>query len=258
MTDELPDRIPAWQRRIAEAYARHPLVKRPRLREKFVRFASVRPGACVLDVLTGPGYNAFAFARQAASVTAVDSRPLLLAIARRELARRRLTKVVLGEADPEDLPFRDNTFDVVTCAAAVHHFRTPAAAFAEMARVCALGGHVAIEDVIASEQTVRARYYNRIERLQDRTHQRVLSLSEIVNGLGNAGLLVRKVLVLDSVREYNEWVAVTHPPARRSERIRRLLQGSVEHDLSGLRVQAEDDTFLFVQPVAWVLAVKPE
>lgn len=256
MTDELLDRIPAWQRRIAEAYARHPLVKRPRLRERFVRFASVRPGARVLDVLTGPGYNAFAFARRARSVTAADSRPLLLEIARRELSRRHLANVVLAEADPEDLPFADNSFDIVTSAAAVHHFRTPAAAFAEMARVCAPGGHVAIEDVIASEQTVRARYYNRIERLRDRTHQRILSLSEIISGLGNAGLLVRKVLVLDSIREYNEWVAVTHPPARRSERIRRLLQGSLEHDLSGLRVQPEDDTFLFVQPVAWILAEK--
>ncbi len=258
MTDQLPDQIPAWQRRIAEAYARHPLVKRPRLRERFARFASVKPGDSVLDVLTGPGYNAFAFARRAANVSATDSRPLLLEIARRELARRRLANVVLAEADPEDLPFADNSFDIVTCAGAVHHFGTPQAAFAEMARVCAPGGHVAIEDVIASEQAVRARYYNRIERLRDRTHQRILSLSDIVHGLGNAGLLVRKVLVLDSVREYNEWVAVTHPPARRSERIRHLLQGSVEHDLSGLRVQPEDDTFILVQPVAWVLAEKLE
>lgn len=207
--------------------------------------------------MTGPGYNAFAFARRVRAVTGVDSRPLLLEIARRELARRRLANVTLAEADPEDLPFADDAFDIVTSAAAVHHFRRPAAAFAEMARVCAPGGHVAIEDAIASEQTVRARYYNRIERLRDRSHQRILSLSEIVNGLGNAGLLVRKVLVVDSVREYNEWVAVTRPPARRAERIRRLLQGSVEHDLSGLRVQPEDDTFLFVQPVAWVVASKP-
>jgi len=36
------------------------------------------------------------------------------------------------------------------------------------------------------------------------------------------------------------------------------LQGSVEQDLSGLSVQAEDDTFLFIQQVAWVRAVKPD
>ena len=72
-----------------------------------------------------------------------------------------------------------------------------------------------------------------------------------------AGLVVRRVEVQESVREYNEWVGVTRPPVRRSEHIRRLLQGSVEQDLSGLSVQSEDDTFMFVQQVAWILACKP-
>ena len=256
MTDELLDRVPAWQRRIAEAYVRHPLVKRPRLRERFVRFTGARPGCFVLDVLTGPGYNAFAFARRARWVTAVESRPLLAEMARRQLRRRRLGNVSIVAADPGDLPFPNDSFDIVTCAGAVHHFASPQAVFAEMARVCAPGGRVAIEDAIASEQSVRARYYNRIERLRDRTHQRILSLSEMIAALGNTGLLLRRVEVIDSVREYNEWVAVTHPPARRAERIRRLLQGSIEQDLSGLQVVPEDDTFLFTQQVAWILTLK--
>jgi SAM-dependent methyltransferase len=178
-------------------------------------------------------------------------------MARRQLVRRRLANVAVMDADPEALPFPDGQFDVVTSAAAVHHLASPGGALEEMARVCAPGGRVAIEDIVAPEQCVRARYLNRIERLRDRTHERVLSLSELIGALGEAGLRVRKVTVREWWREFNEWVGVTRPPARRAERIRRLLQGSVEQDLSGLRVQAEDDTFVFVQEVAWVLAVRP-
>jgi SAM-dependent methyltransferase len=250
--------IPEWRRRRAEAFARHPIVRRPSLRSRFVRFSSARSGHEVLDVGTGAGFSAFAFARKVRSVTAVDWRPDLLDLARREARRRRASSITFVEVDPRSLPFADETFDIVASAAALHHFPDPSAAIAEMSRVCRSGGSVAIEDVVASEQSVRARYHNRLERLRDRSHQRLLSLSEIIALLGQAGLTVRRVDVLESIREYNEWVAVTRPPLRRSEHIRRLLQGSVEQDLGGLSVQAEDDTFLFVQQVAWVLASKPD
>lgn len=256
MTEESSIEIPTWRRHRAEAFARHPIVRRPILRSRFVRFAGTRPSHDVLDVGTGAGFSAFAFAKRAGAVTAVDWRPELLDIARREADRRRRSNLALLEAGPGELPFPEETFDIASSAAALHHFASPPLVISEMARVCKQGGILALEDVITSEQAVRARYHNRIERLRDRSHQRLLPLSEIVALLGQAGLLVRRVEVQESVREYNEWVAVTRPPARRSEHIRRLLQGSVEQDLGGLFVQPEDDTFLFVQQVAWVLALK--
>jgi len=257
VTQDSSAEIPIWRRRRAEAFARHPIVRRPALRSRFVRFSGAQVSHSVLDIGTGAGFSAFALARGSSSVTAVDWRPDLLDLARREGNRRRITNLTFVEARPEALPFPVGTFDIVTSAAAVHHFADPASAVAEMARVCTDGGSVAIEDVVASEQGVRARYHNRIERLRDRSHQRLLSLSELLGLLGQAGLLVRRVEVQESIREYNEWVGVTRPPARRSEHIRRLLQGSVEQDLSGLTVQSEDDTFVFIQQVAWVLACKP-
>lgn len=257
MTEESSAEIPGWRRRRAEAFARHPIVRRPALRSRFVRFSSVRPGQNVLDIGTGAGFSAFAFARKAASVTAVDWRPELLDVARNEAARRRISTVSFLEADPEELPFPEATFDAVTSTAALHHLARPAEVISAMGRVCKEEGILALEDVITSEQSVRARYHNRMERLRDRSHQRLLALSELLAMVGQAGLIVRRVEVQDSVREYNEWVAVTRPPASRSEHIRRLLQGSAEQDLGGLYVQSLDDTFLFIQRVAWVLAFKP-
>lgn len=257
VTEDTSAEIPLWRRRRAEAFARHPIVRRPALRSRFVRFSGAKSAHDVLDIGAGAGFSTFALARRTASVTAVDWRPDLLDLARREADRRGLANVTFLEADPNALPFAEATFDLVTSAAAVHHFKDPPRALSEMARVCSHGGSVAIEDVVASEQNVRARYHNRIERLRDRSHQRLLSLSEMISHLGQSGLLARRVEVQDSVREYNEWVGVTRPPFRRSEHIRRLLQGSVERDLGGLAVQPEDDTFLFIQQIAWILAVKP-
>jgi len=257
VTEELPGDIPAWLRARAEAYARHPLVRRPLLRSRFARFSGVQPDHTVLDVGTGPGYSAFAFARRSKQVTAVDWRAELIAAARREARIRRLRNITLVEAEPARLPFPSNEFDIVCSAAALHHFRQPPLVVAEMARVCRPGGTIALEDVIASEQDIRARYHNRLERLRDRSHERLLKLSELVALFGSAGLTVKRVEVNDSIREFNEWLGVTRPPLRRGELIRHLLQGSVEQDLAGLEPEAEDDTFLFVQKVAWILVHKP-
>ncbi|HET8944905.1 MAG TPA: methyltransferase domain-containing protein, partial [Dehalococcoidia bacterium] len=198
MTEESTGEIPAWRRRRAEAFARHPIVRRPALRSRFVRFSGAGPEDNVLDVGTGAGFGAFAFARRTAAVTAVDWRPDLLDIARREAVRREVPNVTFMESAPEDLPFPAGTFDVVASAAALHHFADPANALSEMARVCNDGGVIALEDVIASEQAVRARYHNRMERLRDRSHERLLPLSEVVALVGQAGLGLRRVEVQDS------------------------------------------------------------
>lgn len=248
---------PALQRR-AEAYARHPLIRRPRWRRRFAAFAAPGLGERVLDVACGPGFNALAFARRAGEVIAIDPSPEMLEQARREAHRRRLANISFRQAPAEHLPFPDDSFHVVTCAAALHHIASPRWALLEMSRVCLPGGRVAIEEIIAHQQEVRARYHNRLERLRDRSHRRFLPLAEIIALLGEVGLAVRQVEVLESLREFNEWVAAAGTPPGRAEHLRRLLQGSIERDLSGLRVQAVDDTFLFIQQVAWILALKPD
>jgi SAM-dependent methyltransferase len=247
----------SWLRAKAEALARHPSIRRPRQRLRFAAFAGAAAHHRVLDVAAGPAYNALAFARRAAQVTSVATDPDFLPAGQREAARRRLRNLVFDEGDPRDLPFPDDSFHIVTSSAALHHLPSPSDTISEMARICLPGGIVAIEEIVASEQRMRARYHDRLERLRDRSHRHCLTLSELVGLLGRHGLHVSKVLVNEVPREVSEWITATRTPERRAEHIRRLLQGSAEQDLSGLAVQPADDTFLFVQRIAWTLAAKP-
>src|SRR3972149_3792991 len=61
----------------------------------------------------------------------------------------------------------------------------------EMARVVRPGGRVVIEDIIASEQSVRARYQDRLERLRDRSHPGYLRVSQIIAYAREASLTAR-------------------------------------------------------------------
>ncbi len=229
-----------------------PKVADPRRLRRFVSF--VRPGReeRVLDIWLGSGLLALAFAGRAGEVVALcrDGPPRL----RRRLARR--PNLVLQEWPPDalELPFSDESFDLVTCGFYFHHLPDPAAQAREMWRVCRPGGRLALEEIVAHEQEVRARYQNRLERLRDRSHPGYFRLSELVHLLGEAGFLVRRLQVLDLQREFHEWLVGARPSPQRVEMMRRLLTGAQEADLSGLELQAVEDTFVFRQRLAWLVA----
>ncbi len=221
----------------------------PRRLRRFVAFLRPEGTDRVLDIAPGQGVLAAVFAprvREVALLGEKAARP------------RRLGNVTTHDGLPQALPFPDEAFDIVTCGSSFHHLAEPRAALAEMARVCRRGGRLALEDIVASEQAARARYQNRLERLRDRSHPGYLRLSDYVSLLGEAGIPLRQALLHDLPREFNEWLIGARPSPQRVEHIRRLMVGAVESDLSGLNIRPLDDTVVFSQRLAWLVAEKPE
>jgi SAM-dependent methyltransferase len=98
-------------------------------------------GDRVLDVACGNGNTALAASRRFADVIGVDYQPRLLEQAHDRAAVEDLP-VHFEEADAEDLPFEDDSFDVVlsTCGAMFAPDQQRAAD--ELVRVCRPGGRV--------------------------------------------------------------------------------------------------------------------
>ena len=110
---------------------------------QLVDCARVRQGQSVLDVACGTGVVARA-ARDVVGpggrVVGADVNPAMLEVAQE--ARPDLDWV---QGDAEDLPFADAEFDVALCQSALFFFADPGRAVAEMVRVVASGGVVALQ-----------------------------------------------------------------------------------------------------------------
>jgi SAM-dependent methyltransferase len=106
---------------------------------RLVEACGIGPGMRVLDVAAGTGNASLPAARAGAQVTASDLTPELLAAGR---GRAEAAGLALDwvEADAENLPFDDGSFDVVMSAIgamfAPHHQQTAD----ELVRVCRPGG----------------------------------------------------------------------------------------------------------------------
>lgn len=109
----------------------------------------LRRGTAVLDVGCGPGSVTLDLARLVAPgvVVGVDAAPSALTAARAEATRRRDELTAFAQADATQLPFPDDSFDVVFAHQLLQHLTDPVAALTEMARVCRPGGTVAVRDV---------------------------------------------------------------------------------------------------------------
>jgi ubiquinone/menaquinone biosynthesis C-methylase UbiE len=140
----------------------------------------------VLDVATGAGHTAHAFARHARQVVASDLTLPMVQQARQLSKQLGLKNLSYATADGERLPLEDDCIDLLTCRLAAHHFSDVAAFVREAARVVRGGGLVAISDNVVPGSKRRGKearllneighYVNAFEKLRDPSHKRHLTM----------------------------------------------------------------------------------
>ena len=89
---------------------------------RLLRWGQSRGAARVLDIATGGGHTALAFSGFTPTVVATDLSLPTVGAARKLIAGQGVAGVHFAAADVDALPFRAESFGVVTCRIAAHHF----------------------------------------------------------------------------------------------------------------------------------------
>ena len=239
----------------AVAFAANPWVSDEDRINRLVAAARLTGSERVLDIATGPGYIAEAFAGTAREVIGIDLTEAMLSIATERTRQRGISNVSFRTGDAQNVPFENGEFDVVVCRLALHHVMQPLQVVREMARVTRIGGTVLVEDIFASEHRERAAYQDRWEILRDPAHVRTLPLSELLQIFREAGLETDFVTTTEDLTpELERWMATTRVPPDRAAEIRRLLEEDRLHDLSGTRPYQDATGKLFFHARTAILA----
>jgi ubiquinone/menaquinone biosynthesis C-methylase UbiE len=199
----------------------------------------------VLDVATGAGHNALSFAPQVRHTVGTDLTAQMLTEARALAQRRRVQNVSFCQGDAERLPFATNSFAVVTCRIAPHHFPDVATAVCEMARVCRVGGCVAIADNITPEDTAAAAYINAFEQLRDPSHHWACTLHQWREFFAQAGLLLEAEEMLAKAMNFVAWTERMSVAEDVVEELRQLLFNAPALPLAYFRPRVEEQEVYF-------------
>jgi ubiquinone/menaquinone biosynthesis C-methylase UbiE len=133
----------------------------------------------VLDVATGTGFTAIAFAAAAKEVVATDISTGMLEQAKQSALAAGVNNIRFMEAPAEDLPFDSETFDIVTCRIAAHHFVGIKEFAAEVFRVLKKGGRLVIADTsVPDDDFLAAVWQNEVERMRDTSHGKNYTVNE--------------------------------------------------------------------------------
>ena len=174
--------------------------------ERMVALASPQKDWAVLDVATGGGHVAYAFAPHTARVWATDITQEMLDMVKAEAQKRGLQNVRTAYAKAEAMPFEDASFDLVTCRIAPHHFDSIPDFLGEVHRVLKPKGVFALVDNVVPEGSV-GDYINAFERFRDPSHLRAWTMQEWRDALARAGFAVAHEEELDKTMEFKPWAA---------------------------------------------------
>ena len=241
----------------AESYTQLTTSLQPHNRPDDLAVFGATPDDIALDVACGSGGLAIPIAARVKEVTAIDLTPAMIEQGKARAVEKGVANIdwVVGDVDP--LPFAGDSFSLVMCSAAVHHFERPAQVFREMVRVCRPGGRIAIRDLAFAPDKGGA--FDTMERKRDPSHVRVLSLDELralAETLDLTALSVEPYrtppLPLEAI------LATSFPTECTIDDVRAIFRADAEsgEDRLGVQAQAKDGALFISYPMATLVWCK--
>ena len=211
----------------------------------------------VLDVAAGTCAMSRGIAPHARTVTCLDATPAMLEVARSKAAEDHLSNMVFVIGLAENMPFLDESFDVVVTRLSFHHFPEVNRPFEEMRRVLKKGGRLVIIDMEAREEKYRI-VADSIETFRDHSHQTTLSEAELTNLYTSRGMTVNDVTKKEVPVSLQAWMDLTKTsPEDQAEIIDKMKKDISGGEKTGFEPYMKDDKIYFNQKWVYIIGTKP-
>jgi len=196
------------------------------------------PAGSLLDVGTGAGHTAFAFAPHVARVEALDLTQEMLDQVARGARERGISNLRCQLGDAESLPYPDDAFDVVTSRLCAHHFQDVRAFAREVARVLRPGGTFLLMDSMAPEDDALDTFFNAFELLRDASHVRNHSRSQWCRMLADVGFETEHRGDWMLHQEFDAWVERIGTPPTAVAHLHHLFETADARTREAFAIQA--------------------
>lgn len=252
----------------AAAYATSTVHAKGASLARLVELVKPKSDWAALDIATGAGHTALAFAPHVASVIASDLTPEMLVESAKLAAAKGHANMTTAQADAERLPFPDASFDLVTSRIAPHHFPDIPAFLRESRRVLKPGGTFALVDNVAPDENTTPGFsssdlaaanatYNGFEKKRDPSHGRALTTAEWMRAIRDAGLALEHTEHAAKAMDFATWCKTMKVPQDTVAELRAVLTGASGALAAFLKPTVDGDTIGFTLDELIAIARKP-
>ena len=176
----------------------------------------------VLEAAAGTCICGRTIAPHAGNVVCLDMTPAMLSVGKSEAEKCHLDNMTFVLGDAAELPFLNDSFNIVLSRLAFHHFPDVKQPFAEMARVLRSGGRLILIDMEAAEEPLRE-IEDSIETMRDPSHIRNLSKNEMLSLYHDNDLSVSCCEVTKIPLVLQNWLDHTKTPSDVQTQIKNLM-----------------------------------
>ena len=191
--------------RVAESYVTSQTHAQGEDLTSLLEMADPQPNWKVLDVATGGGHTALLLAPYVKQIIATDISDNMLKSAEKYIKSKNIENVCFERAEADQLPFRDQRFDLVTCRIAAHHFPNCQDFINEAFRVLNPTGRLLIQDHVLPDSIADGKYIDDFERLRDPSHNRAFNNNEWRSMFSSAGFNMIETRQVTKRHELYPW-----------------------------------------------------
>ena len=164
-----------------------------RVRNKVVNFTDARNALKILDVATGTGKQAFAFAKKGYEVIGIDLSEAMLKVANK---KNKYGNVRFEVADATSLPFEDDSFDISCMSFALHDMPLTIRekVLMEMVRVTKPEVMIIIVDYALPENRIGRFLVYHFVKIYEKEYYSKFIKSDLEALLGKSGIKIKEKL----------------------------------------------------------------
>ena len=191
-----------------------------------VKKLDIMPEDVVIDLACGTGNTAVEVAKSARKVVCLDGTPEMLEKARSYAKNEKLLNMEFVLGNVESVPFENNTFDIVTCRRAAHHFPDKMKFLENVSRILKSGGKFGLVDMVPPEGFEDQ--YNELERIRDHSHFFASGVKEWQGMAESNGLEIREIEIIEDSTTFTKWLYPVEESSENGKKCREFLTKSSE------------------------------
>ena len=210
-----------------------------------------------LDIATGTGFTAFESSKVSKRVLALDIAKEMINQAKNLAKEKRITNIQFVIASADNLPYKNNYFDLITCRTGTHHFGNFEKSLIEMHRTLKDNGTLIISDTITSEDEDLSSWHQKVEIMRDPSHQSNYSIESWKKFFNNLKFEATKIILTSVKLTLDDCMTISGTPPAIQKELRKIWINSDNKTRKYFKIREKDNQdFEFEWPCAVMIIKK--